>query len=155
MKTYLHQVWLLLMCVLLFAGLLMPVGEFANPEGATASLTNFRINFIEGDSVSAMWALAVVLIVSLLVSFFELLLSGFRNFTLQKRILIFNALLLVGYYVIFIVYVLCAADGATFRPMWGGLMPLIALILDGITFFSVQRAEAMIIAGADSFRLRD
>lgn len=155
MKVYLHQAWLLLMCLLLFAGLLMPVGEFLNEEGATAQLTNFRLNFIEGDSVSAIWALAVVQIAALLVTLFELLLSGFRNFTLQKRLLIFTALLLVGYYIIYILYAILAKQDADFRPMWAGVFPFIALILDIITFFSVQTTEAGIIAGAGSFRLRD
>lgn len=155
MKAYLHQVWLLLMCLLLFAGLLLPVGELANAEGSTAMLTNFRINFIEGDSVGALWALAVILIAALLVSLFELLLSGYRNFTLQKRLLIFDALLIVGYYIVLILYVVLMKNDATFRPALAASFPLIALILDGMTFFAVQRTEAAIIAGAGSFRLRD
>ncbi|MCQ2075202.1 MAG: DUF4293 family protein [Bacteroidaceae bacterium] len=154
MKTYLHQLWLALICVLLFAGLLMPIGQFSNDEGATALLTNFRINFIEGDSAGAMWALAVIQIAALAVALFELLLSGFRNFTLQKRLLIFDALLLVGYYMVFVVYVLLLNDSATFRPCIAGVFPLISLILIWITFMAVQRAEAAIIAGASSFRLR-
>lgn len=154
MKTYLHQLWLALICVLLFAGLLMPIGQFSNAEGATALLTNFRINFIEGDSAGAMWALAVIQIAALAVALFELLLSGFRNFTLQKRLLIFDALLLVGYYIVFVAYVLLLNDTATFRPCLAGAFPLISLILIWITFMAVQRAEAAIIAGASSFRLR-
>lgn len=154
MKTYLHQLWLALICVLLFAGLLMPIGQFSNDEGATALLTNFRINFIEGDSAGAMWALAVIQIAALAVALFELLLSGFRNFTLQKRLLIFDALLLVGYYIVFVAYVLLLNDTATFRPCLAGAFPLISLILIWITFMAVQRAETAIIAGASSFRLR-
>ena len=154
MKTYLYQQWRVLICILLFAGLLMPIGVFSNMDGATAELTNFRLNFVEGDSVGAMWALAVIQIAALSVSLFELLLSGFRNFTLQKRLLIFNALLLVGYYIVFVVYVLLLNDSATFRPCPAGAFPLISLILTWITFMAVQRTEAAIIAGAGSFRLR-
>ena len=46
-------------------------------------------------------------------------------------------------------------NDATFRPALAASFPLIALILDGMTFFAVQRTEAAIIAGAGSFRLRD
>lgn len=154
MKVYLHQLWLLLACLLLFAGLLMPIGVFSNAEGATAQLTNFRLNFVEGDSSSALWALAVIQIVTLAVLVFELLLSGFQNFALQKRLLVFAALLLVGYYIVFAVYVLLLKDSAMFRPMCG-CFPLLALIFTGMTWFAVRRTEVSIIIGANKFRLRD
>ena len=105
-EFYLHQIWLALICVLMFAGLLLPIGQLVDAEGASAELTNFRLNFIEGDSSSAMWALGLILIVILAVGVFELLLSGFRNFVLQKRLLVFMMLLTVGYYILFAVYVL-------------------------------------------------
>lgn len=155
MKGYLHQVWLILMCLLLFAGLFMPIGQFANEEGATALLTNFRINFVEGDSMSSLWALGVVQIVALAIALFELLLSGFRNFTLQKRLLVFIALLLASYYIMFALYVILLRKDAMFRPQWAGVFPLIVLILDFITLWSIIRVEAAIIAGSDSFRIRD
>lgn len=155
MKTYLHQVWLLLMCLVLFAGLFMPIGLLSNYEGATAELTNFRVNFVEGDSVGAMWGLAVIQIVSLLVSLFELLLSGFRNFTLQKRLLIFNGLVLIGWYIVYVAYVLLMKNDASFQPQWAAAFPFIALVLDVMTLIDVFRTEAAIIAGAGSFRLRD
>lgn len=155
MKGYLHQVWLILMSFLLFAGLFMPIGQFSNEEGATALLTNFRLNFIEGDSAGALWALGAILIAALAVTLFELLLSGFRNFTLQKRLLVFIALLIAGYYIIFILYVILLRKDAMFRPQWAGAFPLIALILDFITLWSIMRVEAAIITGAGSFRLRD
>lgn len=155
MKTYLHQVWLLLMCLVLFSGLFMPIGLLSNYEGATAELTNFRVNFVEGDSVGAMWGLAVIQIVSLLVSLFELLLSGFRNFTLQKRLLIFNGLVLVGWYIVYVAYVLLMKNDSSFQPQWAAAFPFIALVLDVMTLIDVFRTEAAIIAGAGSFRLRD
>ena len=66
-EFYLHQIWLALICVLMFAGLLLPIGQLVDAEGASAELTNFRLNFIEGDSSSAMWALGLILIVILAV----------------------------------------------------------------------------------------
>ena len=156
MKVYLHQLWLVLICLILFACLFLPIGEFSNAEGASAVLTDFKLKFVEGDSVSAMWALGVVKIAALLLVLFVLLISGFRNFTLQKRILIYVPLLLVGYYVIYTVYALLLKEGtAYFRPMYAAALPFVAIVLDLITLRSVRKAEAAIIAGIDSFRLRD
>ena len=154
-EFYLHQVWLALICVLMFAGLLLPVGELVNADGASASLTNFRLNFIEGDSCGAMWGMGAIMIVILAVGVFELLLSGFRNFILQKRLLVFMMLLTVGYYILFAVYVLLLKGESAFGPRIGAALPLISLVLEYMAINGVSKAEAAIIARASGFRLRD
>ncbi len=153
--TYLHQLWLAFITILMTASLFFPIGELSNQEGASALLTNFRIKFVEGETGSAFWALGVLIIIILLITLFELLLSGFRNFAIQKRLLIFTALLLVGYYLIFAVYVLLLKGDASFAPTLGASFPLISLIFVIMTFYSVRRAEAEIIVKASAFRLRD
>lgn len=154
-EFYLHQVWLALICILMFAALLLPIGQLSNAEGASAELTNFRLNFIEGDSASAMWGLGVIMIAILAVGVFELLLSGFRNFLLQKRLLVFMMLLTVGYYILFVVYVLLVKGDASFGPRIAASFPLISLVLEYMTINGVSKAEATIIAKASGFRLRD
>ena len=154
-EFYLHQVWLALICVLMFAGLLLPIGQLVNADGASAELTNFRLNFIEGDSSGAMWALGVIMIITLAVGVFELLLSGFRNFVLQKRLLVFMMLLTIGYYILFVIYVLLLKGDASFGPLPAAAFPLVCLILEYMTIHGVSKAEADIIAKASGFRLRD
>ena len=154
-EFYLHQVWLALICILMFAGLLLPVGPLVHAEGASAELTNFRLNFIEGDSSSAMWALGVIMIAILAVGVFELLLSGFRNFVLQKRLLVFMMLLTVGYYILLVVYVFLLKGDASFGPRIGATFPLISLVLEYMSIHGISKAEAAIIARASGFRLRD
>ena len=154
-EFYLHQVWLALICVLMFAGLLLPIGQLVSEEGASAELTNFRLNFIEGDSSSAMWALGVIMIMALGVGVFELLLSGFRNFMLQKRLLVFMMLLSAGYYVILVGYVLLLKGDASFGPRPAAAFPLVSLILEYMSIHGIAKAEARIIARASGFRLRD
>jgi hypothetical protein len=154
-EFYLHQVWLALICVLMFAGLLLPIGELVNAEGASAQLTNFRLNFVEGDSSGALWALGAIMIVTLAVGVFELLLSGFRNFVLQKRLLVFMMLLTVGYYILFVIYVLVLKGDASFGPKVAASFPLVSLILEYMSIHGVSKAEAAIIARASGFRLRD
>ena len=154
-EFYLHQVWLALICALMFAGLLLPIGQLVNAEGASAELTNFRLNFIEGDSSGAMWALGALMIIILAVGVFELLLSGFRNFVLQKRLLVFMMLLTVGYYILFVIYVLLVKGEASFGPRIAAAFPLISLVLEYMSIHGVSKAEAAIIARASGFRLRD
>lgn len=154
-EFYLHQVWLALICILMFAGLLLPIGQLVNAEGASAELTNFRLNYIEGDSSGALWALGTIMIVTLAVGVFELLLSGFRNFVLQKRLLVFMMLLTVGYYILFVIYVLLLKGDASFGPRIAAAFPLISLVLEYMSISGVSKAEATIIARTSGFRLRD
>lgn len=133
----------------------MPIGQFSNQEGATALLTNFRMNYVEGVHGTGMWALAVIQIFALAIAVFELLLSGFRNFVLQKRLIVLLSLLLIGYYIVYLIYVLLAKGDASFIPLWAASFPLISLIFCYMTFHGVQKAEADIIARASGFRLRD
>jgi len=155
MRFYLHQLWLIAICLLLLIGLFLPIGQFSNAEGATALLTNFKVNFVEGKSSGALWALGVVQILTFLVALFELLLSGFKNFVLQKRCLVLIALMILGYYIFFVAYVLILKGDASFRPQWAACFPLIALVLDVVSLMSVSKAEADIIAQSNAFRLRD
>lgn len=154
-EFYLHQIWLALICILMVASLVLPTAQFVNADGASAELTNFRINFIEGDSRAALWGLGVILIMTLCVGVFELLLSGFRNFVLQKRLLVFMMLMTAGYYIVYAVYVLLLKGDAQFVPKVAVSFPLICLILEYMTVHGIQKAEAYIIAKASGFRLRD
>lgn len=153
MKTYLHQLWLLTALVLIVVDLFLPIAILSNPEGEFLELTNFRILWADGNTNAAFWALGVILICAALVVLFELLLSGFQNFTLQKRSLVLSTLLLGGYYVLYLIYILCMNSGAEYTITWGTLFPVLALILNVMAFRGVCHAEASIIR--DSFRLRD
>ena len=154
-EFYLHQIWLAIICILVFASLLLPIGHLVNVDGASAELTNFRLNFIEGDSSGALWALGVFLIVLLAVGVFELLLSGFRNFVLQKRLLVFMMLLTAGYYIVLVLYVLLMKGDSTFVPTVWAAFPFVSLILEYMSIHGVSKAEAEILARANGFRLRD
>lgn len=153
MKTYLHQLWLLTALALIVVDLFLPIAILSNQEGEFLELTNFRIIWADGNAHAAFWALGTILISTALVVLFELLLSGFQNFTLQKRSLVLSTLLLGGYYVLYLIYILCMNAGAEYTITWGTLFPVLALILNVMAFRGVCKAEASIIR--DSFRLRD
>lgn len=154
-EFYLHQIWLAIICILMFASLLLPVGQLVSMEGASGELTNWRLNFVEGESSGALWGLGVILVITLAVGIFELLLSGFRNFVLQKRLLVFMMLMTIGYYIVLAIYVLLLKGDAHFVPSIWMAFPLVSLILEYMTIHGVSKAEANIIARANGFRLRD
>ena len=154
-EYYLHQIWLAIICILMFVSLILPLGKLVNVEGASAMLTNFRLNYIEGGHSGALWALGVILIISLMACVFELLLSGFRNFTIQKRVLVLMILLGIGYYILFVLYVFLMKGDCQFVPNYSAAFPLVCMVLEYMTIHGITKAEADIIAKANGFRLRD
>lgn len=153
MKTYLHQLWLLAALALIVIDMFLPIAVLSNQEGEFLELTNFRMIWADGNTNAAFWALGAILICTALVVLFELLLSGFQNFTLQKRSLVLSTILLGGYYVMYLIYILCINNDAEYTITWGTLFPILAMVLNAMAFRGVCNAEAAIIR--DSFRLRD
>ena len=154
-EFYLHQIWLTLICVLMIVSLVFPIATFVVDGGELIRLTNFRLLYEDGSAKGALWGLGVILILNLGVGIFELLLSGFRNFVLQKRLIIFMMLLTVGYYLILVIYVLLLKGNASFIPGIPVVLPLVCLILEYMSIHGVSKAEADILAKASGFRLRD
>jgi hypothetical protein len=82
--------------------------------------------------------------------------SLFQNFSLQKRSAIFNMLLLTGYYIVLLVFVLVLrVDILHIGIAWQLALPLVALILTAMSFYSIRTTEAKMLARANNFRLRD
>jgi hypothetical protein len=154
-EFYLHQIWLALICILLLVSLFSPIALFVVEEGQVIELTNFRLIYEDGSTRGALWGFGVILILIFLVGTFELLLSGFRNFVLQKRLLIFMMLLTLGYYILLVIGVLLLKGSASFVPKVALGLPFVCLVLQYMTFHGVAKAEAEIIARATGFRLRD
>ncbi|MBR6369601.1 MAG: DUF4293 family protein [Bacteroidaceae bacterium] len=154
-EFYVHQIWLALICVLMIVSLIYPIASFAVDGGEVIRLTNFRLLYEDGSAKGALWGLGVLLIINLGVAVFELLLSGFRNFVLQKRLIIFMMLLTVGYYLVLVLYILLLKGSASFIPGIPVAFPLVCLVLEYMSIHGVSKAEAEILARANGFRLRD
>ena len=165
MKFYIHHLYLLLAVVALIVGMCAPsLVTFWYQEGQevlSASMGNFTLrSVLAGQSEVASSAvpctLGILLIVSALVSVFTMFVSLFRNFALQKRSAIFNCCVLAGYYILFLVFVLILrSETMMVSTDWKMCLPLVALILNAMSFASIRHTEAKMLARANNFRLRD
>ena len=140
---------------LLIIALIKPIINIVEPNGMTSIMGNFGLVVADGSVSRAVVALGVVLIAAVAVNAFALLVSLYSNFALQKRSTILSMLLVAGYYVLLLVYLLILTDGAAVAMSWPMFMPLLALAMGAIAFALVRRQEAKIIAKALGFRLRD
>lgn len=162
MKFYLHHLYLLLSIVALIVCLCTSVlVSFGYEDMMSVTMNNFTLHAVTmnppAESSSATpCVLGVLLIVSSLVGAFTMFVSLFQNFALQKRSSIFNCCLLAGYYILFLVCVLVLRVDTRFVELsWQVCLPLVALILAVMSFYSIRHTEAKMLARANNFRLRD
>lgn len=155
MKFRSYQLLFVASIALLIIALIKPIVNIIEPTGMTAIMDNFGYKSADNEVSRAVVALGVVLIIAVAVNAFAMLVSLFSNFTLQKRSAILSMLLISGYYILLLVYLLILTNGAAVEMLWPMFMPLIALALDVCAFMLICRQEARIIARAMGFRLRD
>ena len=155
MKFRSYQLLFVASIALVIIALAQPIINIIEPSGVTTVLDNFGYTFADGAVSRSVVALAVVLIVAVAVNAFALFVSLFSNFNLQKRGTILSMLLIAGYYILLLVYLLILAGESAVQMQWPMFMPLVALAVNAVTFVLVRRHEAKIIAKAMGFRLRD
>ncbi len=154
MKFRFYQLYYIAAAVLSVVAMCKDVLSATMPDGATYAVSNFAIAKPDGSVSCSVVALGVVLIAATLVNAFGLLVALFSNFELQKRASILSMLLFTGYYVLFVLFVLLLSPDIL-SLQTAAMLPLTALILDMMAFFSARRTEAKILAKASGFRLRD
>ncbi len=97
------------------------------------------------------WGQLAILILGALVSFATIFL--FKNRKLQIRMCIFNMLIMTGYYIVFLLFVLMAKSNiqAPFQFSFGLCLPLIAMILNYLAIRAIRKDEDKVRA-ADRIR---
>lgn len=155
MKFRSYQLLFVASIALLIVALIKPIINVIEPNGVTSIMDNFGYTLADGTVSRAVVALGVVLIVAVAVNAFAMFVSLFSNFALQKRSAILSMLLVAGYYILLLVYLLILDNGAAVEMLWPMFLPLTVLALDAFAFVLVRRREAKIVAKALGFRLRD
>ena len=157
MKFYIHHLYMLLAVVALIVCMCSPLITFFYADEPAVEMTNFVLRRLaEGTSSATPCALGVLLIVSALAIAFNMFVSLFQNFALQKRCAIFNSCVLAGYYVLLLVFVLILRSETTLVGYdWQMCLPFVALILTVMSLSSIRHTEAKMLARANNFRFRD
>lgn len=147
-----QSVYLLVVTVLLVVAMCMPVGDFIGADGVTSYVFKpLGVSLADGSSHST-WGLFGILLLSAIIALCTIFL--FRNRMLQVRMVIFSSILLIGYYVAFgvFLYVLQGdLEAMTFRVGWALCLPVVAIILNYLSFRAIYRDEMMVKA-ADRLR---
>lgn len=164
MKKISQRLFLILSAALMTGGALSTLATYKAP-GADAILTDYFLGSTSltdgaGQTVSSMpWALMVLAVIVVAVSLFTLFLTAFQNYELQKRMTLFNLVLVVGYlitYIVFFLYYQHALEAVSSGLTWWGMAaPVVVLILQWMSFNAIRSTEAAVLKEATTFRLRD
>ncbi len=146
-----QTVYLFLVTLLALPGLFLPVGRFLKEGVLTAELYTLFVSSVNNGATDyAPWALFVLLLLVALVSF--ACIFFFKKRMLQVRLTIFNALLLVGYYIAYGVFVyILGKECGSFAIEWIAGLPAIALILDILAMRAIMKDE-LIVRSLDRLR---
>ena len=150
-----QTVYLLLVAILSFVGLISQIGYYTQGEEVVAAFTNFT--FTSYGSCSSYqsagpYALGVLLLLVIFLSIVSILL--FRKRMRQLRLTIMSSLFLVGYIVVYALFayfykenidiVLGTEATSTFHVRFVALFPVLSLILNVMAIHGIRKDEALV-----------
>lgn len=139
-----QTVYLLVVAILAVVMISLPVGSFVTPDYYMSELTNLALVSEEGVSDYAPWALFALQTVSAILALVTIFL--YKKRMLQIRLTLFNMLVLVGYYVTLVIFVLNLKGDASFVPSWTVCLPLISIILSWLAIRAIGKDEMLVKA---------
>ena len=139
-----QTVYLLAVAILAVVMISLPVGSFVMPDYHMSELTNLALVSEEGVSDYAPWALFALQTVSAILALVTIFL--YKKRMLQIRLTLFNMLVLVGYYVTLVIFVLNLKGDASFVPSWTVCLPLISIILSWLAIRAIGKDEMLVKA---------
>lgn len=145
-----QTVYLILVTLVLVACMCLPVGFLVQENGNVFEFMNLGIDGY-GVTDRSPWGMFAILLLSAIIAVLSIFL--FKNRMLQIRMTIFNSVILIGYYIVFIVFtvVMQSRLEATYNLAWGICLPFIALVLNYLAIRAIGKDEVMIKA-ADRLR---
>lgn len=146
-----QTLYMFLAIVMSVVCLCFPVGRFTVDGRMVGELYNLWIVTATGSHHFAPWALFVILLTTVPLSLFSIF--AFHHRMIQSRLCLFNSLLLVGYYIVFIVFAFVFKDKyqSDFTVAFCAVLPLLGLIFNLLARHAVIRDDKMVRA-ADRIR---
>lgn len=159
-----QTVYLALVLILSFVGLISTIGEWTVADAVVAHFSNFTFGaegaFKALDSTSGPWCLGVLLIMVMFLSLMSIML--FRKRMRQLRLTIFSTILLVGYvaaYALFAYYYQLNLDlyalkayetgiegciSPIFHLKFISIFPVLSIIFNCLAIQGIRKDEALV-----------
>lgn len=146
-----QTVYMFLAVVAVMVGLFTPVGHFHQDGIETLGFNNLWLSLADGTKNWSPWAMCVLLALVAILSLVAIFL--YKRRMIQVRLTVISGLLLIGYYIVFgvFVYVFKGRYGGEFILNWTAGLPAVALILEYLAFRGIMKDE-LIVRSLDRLR---
>lgn len=145
-----QTIFLLLALIMTVCCLCMPIGGYNHGLGLEGTMYNLWITDSTGAHHYSVWALFAILLITCPINIYTIF--AFRNRLVQNRFCIFNILLLIGWYAVYIAIILSLKkeNGCVyFTPAC--TFPLVAIILYFMAHKAIM-ADEKLVRDADRIR---
>lgn len=146
-----QTVFLLLALIATVACLCLPVGRFT-PDGMGLGSEMYNLWIADkstGEHSCIVWALFAILLISCPVALAAIF--GYNNRRQQARFCLFNILLYIGWYVVFVVFAMTMGGNDKFHPSFASCLPFVAIVLTVMARKGINDDEKLVRA-ADRIR---
>ncbi len=144
-----QSVYLFLVAALLVLAMCLPIGRFVEPDSVSTHLFKpLGLALVDG-SFQSTWGLFGILLLSAITALCSIFLFRYRM--MQVRMTIFSTLLLIGFYLVFLVFFFVFRKElapVSFRIGWGLCLPIVCIILNYLAFRAIYRDEIMVRAAS-------
>lgn len=137
-----QTIYLLVVAILMVVMMSLPVGNLLGADNTIYEFTNLSITAQGGEPDYAPWALFAILMVEAVVSLITIF--QFKRRILQMRLTSFATILMIGYYVVLVTFVLMLKGDCSFVPQWTVCLPFIAIVLNWLAVRAIGKDEAMV-----------
>ena len=137
-----QTIYLLVVAILMVVMMSLPVGNVLGADNTIYEFTNLSITAQGGEPDYAPWALFAILMVEAVVSLITIF--QFKRRILQMRLTSFATILMIGYYVVLVIFVLMLKGDRSFVPQWTVCLPFIAIVLNWLAVRAIGKDEAMV-----------
>ena len=139
-----QSVYLLAVAILMIICMCNPVGSIIAADNQISEFYNLFISMPDGSKTYAPWALFAIQMIITVLAFTTIFL--FKKRMLQIRLTIFSSVMLIGYYLALVAYILMLAEDTTFSASWTICLPFVGIILNWLAIRGIGADEALVKA---------
>lgn len=139
-----QSVYLLIVAILSVIVISSSLGSFIGADNSITEFTNLSLVAQDGTEDYRPWALFAIQMISAIISLITIFL--YKKRMLQIRLILFNIILTIGYYVAFVTFIFMLKGDATFVPSWIVCLPFIAIVLDWLAIRAIGKDEMLVKA---------
>lgn len=145
-----QTLFLLIALILTVCCLCMPLGGYNHGLGLEGTVYNLWITDTNGTHDFSVWALFAILLITCPINIAAIF--SYHNRMVQSRFCVFNTLLIIGWYIVFTVFILgMKKDSGSVYFTVASIFPLVSLIL----YFMARKAilaDERLVRAADRIR---